>query len=115
MPSATLPSPAKLNLFLHITGRRDDGYPHTCKRYFSCLDFGDTLTFKTNSSGKITLSPQIANVVPDDNLIIRAARLLQEKTGCTQGCDIVLGQSPAHGRGSRRRQQQCCHNPDWAQ
>ncbi|MFT5360556.1 MAG: 4-diphosphocytidyl-2-C-methyl-D-erythritol kinase, partial [Porticoccaceae bacterium] len=50
MPSATLPSPAKLNLFLHITGRRDDGY-HNLQTLFQLLDFGDTLTFKTNSSG----------------------------------------------------------------
>tara|TARA_B110000259_G_C13956915_1_gene379131 strand:+ start:369 stop:1235 length:867 start_codon:yes stop_codon:yes gene_type:complete len=98
MPSATLPSPAKLNLFLHITGRRDDGY-HNLQTLFQLLDFGDTLTFKTNSSGKITLSPQIANVLPDDNLIIRAARLLQEKTGCTQGCDIVLDKVLPMGAG----------------
>ena len=89
MPSVTLPSPAKLNLFLHITGRRDNGY-HDLQTLFQLLDFGDSLTFTVNKSGEIRLSPQISGVLAEDNLIVRAARLLQQKTHCTKGCDIVL-------------------------
>ncbi|MGB2381888.1 MAG: 4-(cytidine 5'-diphospho)-2-C-methyl-D-erythritol kinase, partial [Porticoccaceae bacterium] len=81
MSAVTLPSPAKLNLFLHINGRRDDGY-HDLQTLFQLLDYGDSLTFDPNSSGKITLSPSIDGVSDDDNLIIRAAHLLKQKTGC---------------------------------
>jgi 4-diphosphocytidyl-2-C-methyl-D-erythritol kinase len=61
MPSVTLPSPAKLNLFLHVTGRRDNGY-HDLQTLFQILDFGDSLTFTPNNRGEIHLRPQIAGV-----------------------------------------------------
>ena len=73
MSAVTLPSPAKLNLFLHITGRRDNGY-HDLQTLFQLLDYGDNLTFKANTTGKITLSPSLDGVDANDNLIIRAAR-----------------------------------------
>ncbi len=98
MPSATLPSPAKLNLFLHITGRRDDGY-HDLQTLFQLLDVGDSLTFRTNKTGEISLAPQIPGVLAKDNLIVRAAGLLQQKTGCTHGCDIVLDKVLPMGAG----------------
>ncbi|MDG1312478.1 MAG: 4-(cytidine 5'-diphospho)-2-C-methyl-D-erythritol kinase [Porticoccaceae bacterium] len=98
MPSVTLPSPAKLNLFLHITGRREDGY-HDLQTLFQLLDYGDRLTFTTNHSGDITLSPQIEGLVADDNLIVRSAMLLQAKTGCTYGCDIALDKQLPMGAG----------------
>tara|TARA_B110000046_G_C13008246_1_gene405403 strand:+ start:1948 stop:2814 length:867 start_codon:yes stop_codon:yes gene_type:complete len=98
MPSVTLPSPAKLNLFLHITGRRDNGY-HDLQTLFQLLDFGDSLTFTPNNSGEIHLSPQISGVLADDNLIVRAVRLLQQKTHCTKGCDIVLDKVIPMGAG----------------
>ena len=88
MPSVTLPSPAKLNLFLHITGRRDNGY-HKLQTVFQLLDYGDNLTFSSNPTGKITISPQIEGVAAENNLIVRAAKLLQAKAGCNSGCDIV--------------------------
>ena len=98
MPSVTLPSPAKLNLFLHITGRRDNGY-HDLQTLFQLLDYGDSLTFASNSTGKITVSPQIEGVTAEDNLIVRAAKLLQAKTGCSSGCDIVLDKKIPMGAG----------------
>ena len=98
MSAVTLPSPAKLNLFLHINGRRDDGY-HDLQTLFQLLDYGDSLTFDPNLSGKITLSPSIDGVAADDNLIIRAARLLKQKTGCNQGCAISLDKRIPMGGG----------------
>lgn len=85
----TLPAPAKLNLFLHITGRREDGY-HNLQTIFQFLDYGDELSFRTREDDVITLSPAIAGVPDDDNLIVRAARLLQTHTGASQGADIRL-------------------------
>ncbi|HDZ55915.1 MAG TPA: 4-(cytidine 5'-diphospho)-2-C-methyl-D-erythritol kinase [Pseudomonas xinjiangensis] len=84
-----LPAPAKLNLFLHITGRRADGY-HTLQTLFQFIDHGDTLDFYCTSDGQITLSPELPGVSSDDNLILRAARLLQKTTRCSLGADIRL-------------------------
>ncbi len=85
--SLTLLSPAKLNLFLHITGRRTDGY-HNLQTVFQLLDYGDNLSFHPRHDNTITLSPELAGVVDQDNLIIKAAHLLQKHTQCTQGVDI---------------------------
>jgi 4-diphosphocytidyl-2-C-methyl-D-erythritol kinase len=83
----TLLSPAKLNLFLHITGRRADGY-HNLQTLFQLLDYGDTLHF--SSSDTLSLAPDIAGVPAQDNLILRAAELLRRETGCRQGAAIAL-------------------------
>ena len=72
----TLLSPAKLNLFLHITGRREDGY-HQLQTLFQLLDWGDTLLFTPNTSGLVTLSGAPASIPDEENLILRAAHLLQ--------------------------------------
>jgi len=72
----TLPSPAKLNLMLHITGRRPDGY-HNLQTLFQFLDHSDTLSFTPRSDGLLTLTPGIEGVNQEDNLIIKAARCLQ--------------------------------------
>ncbi|TNE77995.1 MAG: 4-(cytidine 5'-diphospho)-2-C-methyl-D-erythritol kinase [Gammaproteobacteria bacterium] len=85
----SLPAPAKLNLFLHITGRRADGY-HNLQTLFQLLDVGDQLDFELDHSGTITLSPELDDVPAQDNLIYRAAILLQQTTGCTQGAHIHL-------------------------
>jgi len=76
--SATLSvlSPAKLNLFLHITGRRPDGY-HELQTLFQLLDWGDRLSFSTNSSGTVTLDSDDDTIPLEENLVVRAARLLQ--------------------------------------
>lgn len=98
MLSVVLPSPAKLNLFLHITGRRADGY-HSLQTIFQLLDYGDSLTFTLNQSGDISLSPAMDTVAAEDNLIVRAARLLQSAAGCTQGCDIGIDKQIPMGAG----------------
>lgn len=88
----TLLSPAKLNLMLHIIGQRDDGY-HLLQTLFQLLDYGDTLHFSTRSDQQIRLSPSIDGVANDDNLIIKAARLLQSQPQSSNrvcGADIQL-------------------------
>ncbi|MEC5341511.1 4-(cytidine 5'-diphospho)-2-C-methyl-D-erythritol kinase [Brenneria populi] len=71
------PSPAKLNLFLYITGRRADGY-HLLQTLFQFLDYGDTLTITPRADNRIELLTPLAGVDNEQNLIVRAARLLQE-------------------------------------
>tara|TARA_B110000444_G_scaffold240710_1_gene256317 strand:- start:35 stop:922 length:888 start_codon:yes stop_codon:yes gene_type:complete len=98
MPSLSLPSPAKINLFLHITGQRDNGY-HDLQTIFQLLDFGDNLTFYPNESGKIHLNGNIDGVDEKNNLIVRAAKLLQSSTGCSKGCTIELDKKLPLGAG----------------
>ncbi|HFS5807788.1 TPA: 4-(cytidine 5'-diphospho)-2-C-methyl-D-erythritol kinase [Citrobacter farmeri] len=69
------PSPAKLNLFLYITGRRADGY-HTLQTLFQFLDYGDTISLEPRRDGEIHLLTPVDGVAHEDNLIVRAARLL---------------------------------------
>jgi 4-diphosphocytidyl-2-C-methyl-D-erythritol kinase len=85
----TLPAPAKLNLFLHITGRRADGY-HLLQTVFQLLDYGDELRFSLRDDSQITLSCNSTELATNDNLVLRAAYLLREHTGATQGADIEL-------------------------
>ena len=85
----TLPAPAKLNLFLHITGRRADGY-HNLQTLFQLLDYGDELTFSRRDDGRVTLSPAIDGVPQQQNLIHRAAALLQQASTTGYGADISL-------------------------
>ncbi|NIF00735.1 4-(cytidine 5'-diphospho)-2-C-methyl-D-erythritol kinase [Pantoea sp. Acro-805] len=73
----TWPAPAKLNLFLYITGRRPDGY-HNLQTLFQFLDFGDTLEITPDSSGKIRLLTPLPGVVDEENLIVRAAQALKQ-------------------------------------
>jgi 4-diphosphocytidyl-2-C-methyl-D-erythritol kinase len=75
--SLSLLSPAKLNLFLHITGRRPDGY-HQLQTLFQLLDQGDQLDFELRDDQELILEPAIPGVSFEDNLIVRAARLLQQ-------------------------------------
>ena len=91
MPVSTLslPAPAKLNLFLHITGRRDDGY-HLLETVFQLLDYGDTMQFQRRDDGVLTVQPELAGVPFESNLVVRAARALQAETGCRLGADIQL-------------------------
>ncbi|MDL2200124.1 4-(cytidine 5'-diphospho)-2-C-methyl-D-erythritol kinase [Halopseudomonas aestusnigri] len=85
----SLPAPAKLNLFLHVTGQRDDGY-HTLQTLFQFLDYGDTLHFSSRNDGKIVLLSDLPGVDAEDNLIVRAARLLKEASSTPLGADIKL-------------------------
>lgn len=93
-----LPAPAKLNLMLHILGRRADGY-HELQTLFQFLDFGDELGFALRTDGEIRLHTAIDGVPHDSNLIVRAARLLQEQTQCTLGADIWLDKRLPMGGG----------------
>ena len=77
------PSPAKLNLFLYITGRRADGY-HTLQTLFQFLNYGDTLSLEPRRDGEIHLLTPVDGVAHEDNLIVRAARLLM-KTAAERG------------------------------
>jgi 4-diphosphocytidyl-2-C-methyl-D-erythritol kinase len=83
------PSPAKLNLFLYITGQRADGY-HELQTLFQFLDYSDTLTITPTHRGEIQLLTPMAGVQHDDNLIVKAARLLKEQTGSSDGADITI-------------------------
>lgn len=85
----TLPSPAKLNLMLHILGRREDGY-HELQTLFQFVDYGDEITFAVRDDGVIQLHTEFAGVPHDSNLIVRAAKMLQQQSGCTLGIDIWI-------------------------
>ena len=80
-------APAKLNLFLHVVGRRADGY-HLLESVFQLLDFGDTLEIAPRADGAIRRVSDIPGVPEEQDLVVRAARALQAATGCTQGADI---------------------------
>ena len=98
MQMLTLPAPAKLNLMLHITGRRADGY-HELQTLFQFLDHGDELGFALREDGEIVLHTEIAGVPHDANLIVRAARKLQAESGCHLGADIWLDKRLPMGGG----------------
>jgi 4-diphosphocytidyl-2-C-methyl-D-erythritol kinase len=81
-------APAKLNLFLHITGRRPDGY-HLLQSAFMLLDWHDTLHFERRSGGALSRE-DLGPSLPADDLTLRAARALQQATGCTEGAHIQV-------------------------
>lgn len=83
------PAPAKLNLFLHVTGRRPDGY-HDLQTLFRFLDHGDSLRFEVRDDGRIRRVSGPAEVPEDQDLVVRAARLLQAESGTRAGADIHL-------------------------
>jgi 4-diphosphocytidyl-2-C-methyl-D-erythritol kinase len=83
------PAPAKLNLFLHVTGRRADGY-HLLQTAFRLLDWGDTLDFTVRADGKIRRVHDLPGVPETRDLAMRAARRLQEVSGSPLGADITL-------------------------
>ncbi|WP_047534272.1 4-(cytidine 5'-diphospho)-2-C-methyl-D-erythritol kinase [Methylotenera sp. N17] len=85
----TFLAPAKINLFLHITGRRADGY-HTLQSVFQLLDFYDTLHLSVRQDGQIMRQSELANVPAEQDLCVRAARALQDATHCKLGVDISV-------------------------
>ncbi|HVT34369.1 MAG TPA: 4-(cytidine 5'-diphospho)-2-C-methyl-D-erythritol kinase [Nevskiaceae bacterium] len=85
----TWPAPAKLNLFLHVTGRRADGY-HLLQTVFQFIDVCDTLAFRPRSDAAIRCVEGAPGVADDDNLAVRAARALQAASGATHGADIGM-------------------------
>ena len=86
-----IPAPAKLNLFLHITGRRADGY-HLLQSVFMLIDWCDTLHFSIRSDGQISRE-DLTWALPADDLVVRAAKALQQATGCTLGAHIGVAKS----------------------
>lgn len=85
----SFPAPAKLNLFLHIVGRLENGY-HQLETVFQFIDRCDTLHIKVNDNSEINLLTPIKGVANQDNLIVKAAKLLQQHTNCSFGADIKL-------------------------
>lgn len=92
------PAPAKLNLFLHVTGRRGDGM-HLLQTAFVLLDWGDTLSFAPRDDGDIARTTDIPGVPAHTDLVVRAARLLQHATGCRLGADIGIDKRLPMGGG----------------
>ncbi len=86
---ARYPAPAKLNLFLHVVGRRSDGY-HLLQTVFRFIDYGDELAFRIRDDALIRRTTQLDGVPEDRDLCVRAARLLQHHTGSHLGADIEL-------------------------
>lgn len=83
------PAPAKLNLMLHVVGRRADGY-HLLQSVFRLIDLADTLAFAPRNDRAIRSAAPLAGVPEDADLSVRAARLLQAETGCDRGATIAI-------------------------
>jgi len=90
-------APAKLNLFLHVVGRRADGY-HLLQSLFVLIDWCDTLHFERRSDGRLTRH-DLGPTLPADDLCLRAARLLQVESGSTLGADISIDKQVPWGAG----------------
>lgn len=93
-----LAAPAKLNLFLHVVGKRPDGY-HLLQSVFVLIDWADTLHVELRADGKLARHDVLGGDLPADDLCLRAARLLQLDTGCTLGADIHLEKRLPAGAG----------------
>lgn len=92
------PAPAKLNLFLHVTGQRSDGY-HLLQTVFCLLDWNDYLDFTLRTDGAVIRQTDVPEVPEQDDLTVRAARLLQQTTGCNLGVDIAIDKNLPMGAG----------------
>jgi 4-diphosphocytidyl-2-C-methyl-D-erythritol kinase len=91
-------APAKINLFLHIVGQRADGY-HLLQTVFRLLDYYDTIYLKPTNNQQIKRANDVAGVPEDQDLCIRAARLLQQHTGCTRGVEMLVEKNIPMGGG----------------
>jgi 4-diphosphocytidyl-2-C-methyl-D-erythritol kinase len=98
MPALTVPAPAKLNLFLHVTGRRSDGY-HELESLFVALDYGDAITLVRRDDGAILRRNDVVGVPADSDLAIRAARALQREAQCGYGVEIEISKRIPLGGG----------------
>lgn len=94
---STWPSPAKINLFLHINGKRPDGY-HELQTIFYILDFGDELTFETRDDDKIEILPDLGFPM-EQNIVYKAIKALQEKTGIKHGITATINKKIPMGGG----------------
>jgi 4-diphosphocytidyl-2-C-methyl-D-erythritol kinase len=89
LPGPDYPAPAKLNLFLHVVGRRGDGY-HLLQSVFTLIDLHDRLRFRVRDDAEIRRVNDVAGIAADEDLAVHAARLLQEASGVSQGADIEI-------------------------
>jgi len=90
LPWSAWPAPAKLNLFLRITGRRPDGY-HTLQTVFQLLDWGDTVHLRVRQDGEIRRETTENHAVPEAyDIAVKAAQALKQRTGCPLGADIRI-------------------------
>ncbi|CAE6740446.1 4-(cytidine 5'-diphospho)-2-C-methyl-D-erythritol kinase [Candidatus Nitrotoga fabula] len=94
----TFPAPAKLNLFLHVVGRRADGY-HLLQTLFRFVDFSDRLHFSLREDGVVRRNSELNGVPQEHDLCVRAARMLKQETGCGLGVDLTLEKSIPMGGG----------------
>lgn len=92
-----LPAPAKLNLFLHVVGKRDDGY-HLLQSVFVPIDWQDQLHLERRDDGQLRRH-DLSVALPADDLCLRAARLLQQASGCSMGADISIAKQVPSGAG----------------
>jgi len=92
------PAPAKLNLLLHITGQRADGY-HELQTVFQFLDYGDELRFEPRPDTKVQRVQNIEGIPAEEDLVVRAAKALQQTCACQQGVDIYLDKKLPMGAG----------------
>lgn len=98
MTSLSLPAPAKINLFLHITGRRADGY-HDLQTVFHFLEAHDQLHFNLRDDDQIILATEFPGLAADDNLIVKAAKALQQYSACNKGVTITVDKHLPMGGG----------------
>jgi 4-diphosphocytidyl-2-C-methyl-D-erythritol kinase len=92
-----VPAPAKINLFLHVVGRRADGY-HLLQSVFALIDWADTLHFESRADGALARH-DLGPALPADDLCLRAARALQAASGTACGADISIAKSVPWGAG----------------
>jgi 4-diphosphocytidyl-2-C-methyl-D-erythritol kinase len=98
LPGPDWLAPAKLNLFLHVVGRREDGY-HQLQTAFTLIDRCDRVRLRVREDGRIDRVNVVPGVPPDKDLAVRAALLLQEASGTAQGVDIEIEKSIPMGGG----------------
>ena len=98
LPGPDHPAPAKLNLFLHVVGRRRDGY-HLLQSVFTLIDRCDQIRVRVRDDGLITRASDLPGVPFEEDLVVRAARLLQEASGTSRGADIEVAKSIPMGGG----------------
>ena len=97
-PTCSWPAPAKINLFLHVLGRRQDGY-HDIQTLFQLLDWGDEVHIRPNRGPLISRLPVSYDVPESEDLVVRAAKLLQSETGCRRGAKIGVKKRIPPGSG----------------
>jgi 4-diphosphocytidyl-2-C-methyl-D-erythritol kinase len=97
-PESSWPAPAKLNLFLHVTARRADGY-HELQTLFQLIDLCDTITITVTDDGRIERPLGPANLAPEDDLTVRAARVLKQASGTGLGATLGVHKRIPQGGG----------------